>query len=98
MDSQPGDKSPGYYRVSIRDEGKTAWGIDAERPVPEAWSKPLLVQNGAKLSRIWDASSSRRSPEGSVRVSTLVIIDNLSPGRSPVPLSRCLENIARQCE
>src|ERR1700730_7060077 len=24
MDSQPGDKSPGYYRVSLRDEGKTA--------------------------------------------------------------------------
>jgi hypothetical protein len=22
MDSQPGDKSPGYYRVSLRDEGK----------------------------------------------------------------------------
>jgi len=21
MDSQPGDKSPGYYRVSLRDEG-----------------------------------------------------------------------------
>jgi hypothetical protein len=24
IDSQPGDKSPGYYRVSLRDEGKTA--------------------------------------------------------------------------
>jgi hypothetical protein len=22
IDSQPGDKSPGYYRVSLRDEGR----------------------------------------------------------------------------
>ena len=22
MDGEPGDKSPGYYRVSLRDEGK----------------------------------------------------------------------------
>jgi hypothetical protein len=25
MDGQPGDKLPGYYRVSLRDEGKTGF-------------------------------------------------------------------------
>jgi hypothetical protein len=25
MDGQPGDKSPGYYRVSLRDEVKTGF-------------------------------------------------------------------------
>ena len=46
MDGQPGDKSPGYYRVSLRDEleisfqmskvqGSILWsGLDDERAVP----------------------------------------------------------------
>jgi hypothetical protein len=54
MDSQPGDKSPGYYRVSLRDEGKAA-------------RRAMVLSsglNGAKLSRIWDGFC----PEGVKRV------------------------------
>jgi hypothetical protein len=29
MDSPPGDKSPGYYRMSLRDEGKTPQALGA---------------------------------------------------------------------
>jgi hypothetical protein len=31
MDGQPGDKSPGYYRVSLRDEVKTGFQMSKLR-------------------------------------------------------------------
>jgi hypothetical protein len=32
MDGQPGDKSPGYYRVSLRDEVKTGFNVQTAGP------------------------------------------------------------------
>jgi len=42
MDGQPGDKSPGYYRVSLRDEGKTGFQM-SKLPGPSG-----RKHNGAK--------------------------------------------------
>jgi hypothetical protein len=46
IDSQPGDKSPGYYRVSLRDEGKTARRAEALR----AWLRSACL-SGTKAIR-----------------------------------------------